>query len=238
MKYGNRFGSCVSFSHPVGVRIFFLLCVFSLFGCEPNGADTPKSSVDIVFGETRLTIPKNHVLPDLHSLLPADDRLDTDDGINITVPLSELGIAPKGTGGMEGKIIVFMHELSEFASKNKVLGGAPDAWNANGLFKERIIEFDGEVNLYRVYAKTGYPVFWEYFKSRPAGNGDMSISWVASCRASLGQGSKADLSRTVCHSLSIYKSVESQISFSGSNINELSVILDAFQKMVERWDRS
>ena len=203
---------------------------FSLLGCNQSGAEAGSDAMELKFGSTKLSIPQKYILPGFPSSIVPKEGLDVDVGISIEIPLSDLGVAARGHGGLSDKIIVLISGLS-----NQVNPGALNAWNGKDLFDDRVIEFDDEVNLYRIYPKAGYPIVWQYFKASPIDGGDFLSNWVSSCTSPPGTDGK-NLSKVKCQVVNRYKTVESQITLSGENIKILSSIHEGYSSLLSSWD--
>jgi len=189
------------------------------------------------FGSTTLAIPHKYLLPKLPPTIVPGTGLDADSGVLIKVPLTDLGIEPVSRGGLTDSLIVLISGTSNSESTAQLAPDTIDAWNAAGLYQDRIIEFDETVNLYRVYPRAGHPLIWQYFKASPLEGGSPEALWVASCMAPPGTDGTAliDIS---CQIISRYKSVESQITLAGKNIQALDAINDGYCRLLARWDKA
>lgn len=214
------------------IKVFSIIVLsFFLVGCGKSGAEAGDVVMELTLGSTKLSIPKKYVLPGLPaSIAPKEKDLDADGSALIEVPIVDLGVSPKSDGGLDDRIIVLMSSHSD-----QVNPGALSAWEGVGLFNDRIIEFDDEVNLYRVYPKSGHPIIWQYFKTSPADGGDFLSSWVSSCTSPPGTDGK-DLSKVKCQFVNRYKTVESQINLNGENIKLMDSISSGYLNLLSSWE--
>ena len=204
---------------------------FSLFFGNKLGAETDKSVKELMFRSTKLSIPQKYILPGFpSSIVPKGQGLDTEDGTLIEVPINDLGIKPISHGSLTDKVEVLI-----YSSSNQFNPGALSAWNGTGLFDNRIIEFDEQTKLYRVYPKAGHPILWQYFKTSPEDGGDFLSSWVSSCTSPPGTDGK-DLSKVKCQIINHYKTVKSQITLSGENIKLLDSINVGYRSLLSSWE--
>lgn len=214
------------------IKVFSIIVFsFSLVGCNQSGAETSDVVMELTLGGTKLSIPRKYLLPGLPaSIAPKDQDLDVDDSALIEVPIADLGVFPKSQGGLADRVIVL---ISGFG--NQINPGALSAWNGTDLFNDRIIEFDDEVNLYRVYPKAGYPIMWQYFKTSPTDGGDFLSNWVSSCTSSPGTDGK-NLSKVKCQLVNRYKTIESQITLSGENMKLMDSIGSGYLNLLSSWE--
>lgn len=212
----------------IKVLTITVLC-FSVLGCNRSGAERGNDAMELTFGSTKLSIPEKYILPGFPSSIVPQEGLDVDDGALIEVPIADLGVARR-SGGLSDKVIALISSFS-----NQVNPGALSAWDGTDLFDDRIIEFDDQVKLYRVYPKAGYPIVWQYFKTSPADGGDFLSSWVSSCTSPPGTDGK-NLSKVKCQVVSRYKTVESQITLTGENIKVLDSINEGYSSLLSSWD--
>lgn len=214
------------------IKIFSIVVLsFSLLGCNKSGAETGSKAMELTFGGTILSIPEKYILPGLpSSIVPKGKELDTGDGALIEVPIIDLGISPRSHGGLADKVIILISSFS-----NQINPGALSAWNGTDLFDDRIIEFDDQADLYRVYPKAGHPIIWQYFKTSPADGGDFLSNWVSSCTAPPGTDGK-NLSKVKCQIVNRYKTVESQLTLSGENIKAIGPINEGYRSLLSSWE--
>lgn len=209
-------------------------CTF-LIACGKGSADSERDAMQVTFGNTKLSIPKEYVLPGLPSAIVPDKGADSSGGASLSIPLVDLGLRPTSEEGLGSSIIVLVASSSGSESSAFARPDASSAWNATGLYKERIIEFDNEAKLYRVYPKAGHPLIWQYFRSSPESGGELGASWVSSCMAPPGSSGK-DLTAVMCKTTSRYKTVESELTLSGVNIHIIDAINDGYSQLLRMWD--
>lgn len=215
------------------MRLLAIACLSAvLIGCGGGDPVNRSKGVRFIFGDAQLLIPQAYLLSGLPSTMVPEEGLDANGGISLNIPLFDLGIQSTPQPGLANSVTVFVvgHSVSDTDAPMKP--SALDAWNATGLFKERIIEFDDEVNLYRVYPKSGYPSFWEYFKTSPDDGGSVRSSWVSGCWAS-GSGSLVD---ATCDITDRYKTIESTITISGKNLVQAGAIRAGYRELIGCWD--
>lgn len=205
---------------------------FALMGCGRGNPVSQGDGVRFMFGDTQLTIPREYLLSDLPSTMVPEEGLDANNGISLKIPMSDLGIRPTSQSGLANNVTVFVISHSGSEKGVSITPNALNAWKATGLFKDRIIEFDDEVNLYRVYPKSGYPSFWEYFKTSPVDGGNVQSSWISGCWAS-GNGSLVD---TACDITDRYKTIDSNITIPGNNMVMVDAIKGGYRELIRCWD--
>jgi len=210
----------------------WMCLVAVLIACEPTAVYSD-SDVKVTFADTELSVPQKFLLPALpNSLVPQSGRLDDQKGISLRIPVVDLGLGPDSdTKGSKG-IVVLMTALSG----GELPRDAQDAWNAQGLYESRIVEYDYAVGLFRVYPRSGYPKLWQYFESSPNGDESVTADWVASCNAPPGRKEEIDLSNISCHAITVYKDVESQITVSGDLVSLLDAILQRYENLLKGWE--
>ncbi len=187
------------------------------------------------FGRTVLSIPKKYMLSGLPSSIVPTEGLDGGGGISLKIPLGDLKL--EETIGLNNTMIVFVSAAEGADGLKPVRPDAVNAWNATGLYKNRIIEFDDDVKLYRIYPKAGYPVMWQYFSSSPDNGAEMGDNWVAACIATPGAEQRVGIENASCKTIHVYKDVRNEITLFGENIKRLSVILSGYKGMIAEWER-
>ncbi len=195
-----------------------------------NGAE-----LKFKFGRTALSIPKKYLLPGLPSSIVPAEGLDGGGGISLKIPLGDLKL--EETAGLNNTMIVLVSAAEGPDGLKPVRPDAINAWNATGLYKNRIIEFDDDVKLYRIYPKSGYPVMWQYFSSSPDGGAEMGDSWVAACTSTPGATQRVGTENATCKTIHVHKDVRNEITVFGGNIKRLSVILSGYKGMIAEWER-
>ncbi|AUI88498.1 hypothetical protein BS333_19445 [Vibrio azureus] len=212
------------------IRVYLVIALsFCLIGCPGSEGDTGDINVDI--GNTKLSIPKKYLLSGFpQSLVAKGKEFDVEKSILLGVPVSDLGFTSKSHSGLIDQVTTLISGLS-----NRLNPDAVDAWNRKGLFENRIVEFDDEMKLYRVYPEAGYPTTWHYFKTSPIVGGEFRLNWVSSCMSPPGTDGK-DLSKVYCHLISYYKTVEIQMSLYGDNIKIMNSINSSYLKLLSSWE--
>ena len=203
-----------------------------LIGCDPSAEETD-DAVDVVFRDTKLRVPQKYMLPVLpKSIVPQDHGLDDSRELSLRIPVADLEIATDVESGASKGVIV----LLTYRSDEQMPRSAKDAWNAEGLYETRIVEFDYSVGLYRVYPKSGYPKIWHYFVSSPEDSKATSARWVASCNSPPTRSEKLDLSNVICKSVIKFKDFESHVTLTGEYVDQLEIILQRFECLLASWE--
>lgn len=211
--------------------LVLVVSVCSLFACEKPRAQATDDNLKLIFDETKLSIPMKYILSGFSSSIVPVEGLDVSrGGVSISLPIEALGVAAKGNGGLSDKIIVLISGINDQINRN-----ALNAWNGTDLYTNRIIEFDDQVGLYRVYPKAGFPVFWNYFIVSPLDGNDYLSSWVSSCTSPPKTDGK-NLSKVKCKVVSRYKTVESQITISGEYIELHNSIVERYHSLLSSWE--
>lgn len=204
----------------------------ALIGCGAGDPESQSNGVRFMFGDTQLTIPHEYLLSDLPSSMVSEEGLDVNNGVSLIIPMSDLGVKPTSQPGLVNHVTVLVVNHSNPDGDAPITPNALNAWNATGLFKDRIIEFDDETNLYRVYPRSGYPSFWEYFKASPVDGGDVYSSWVSGCWAS----DSGNLVDATCDIIDRYKMIDSNITIPGINVVMAGAIKHGYRELMRCWD--
>ena len=214
------------------IWIIAILSVFLLF--SSSTADSGEV-VSVRVGEVELAIPKRYVLPALgYPFVPPHDQLDREpQGIILGIPLRNLHLDPPREGPAHEILIVHLYQ----SFHDRLPPPARHAWFATGGFENRVIAFDEQVGLYRVYFAPDISYTWQYFKSSPTDGGTPEESWVAGCRRSGVKKEKNNLARASCYTFVSNKVFESHINFSGANLTLLQGILDAYTTLLRSWEK-
>ncbi|MHA7853329.1 hypothetical protein [Marinobacter shengliensis] len=211
------------------------LCLFFLHvGCTSDDSGTTGSKIQLELGDVSLSIPSDYFLTDLPVSMVSPQGLDKNSSISLKIPLTDLRLNPDVTVDARSDIIVLISDSTDKSIKSVILPSALAAWNGTGLFKERVIEFDNEVDLFRVYPGSGYPVFWEFFRSSPLSGGEVESEWVAGCWSS---GSSGGLNNATCDLLINNMGFSGRISLSGEHIKNSDEIELSFLDMLESWSQ-
>lgn len=213
--------------------IFYLM----LIGCSSSNSEPNLATQSVVLGNTTLEIPVKYLLPDLPTAMVPSSGLDKDEGALFRIPLTDLGIqVSKRKSGLSDVLIVLI-----YSAPSRLNPDTRNAWHGTGLYKKRIIEFDEEVNLYRVYPDVGspFPSSWNYFKTSPEKGGDPALNWVASCLTNaMNKKSHILDGSSNCHVTPVYKTVESQITVAGENMVIREEIINKYLEMLKSWDKT
>lgn len=221
------------------MRGFIVLLLLLLTACDISISGKEVSLDKVVrvnIGGVELDIPQAYVLPDLPpSMVPRTADMDTDSGsILIRVPLAHLGMdaeSEKWPNTLSSRIYA-ASLVNEPVSQHMI-----EAWKARGSHKERVVEFDEEVQLWRVYMAPTRRWIWLYFDKHPEEiKSKPNEAFIASCSVS----SREDeiLYKARCRSDINYKTSISEISFSGKYFLEREKIYQAYIKMLEVWDKA
>ena len=210
--------------------IILFISFLLILSCEELNSESSIGSMELSIGTTTLSIPLKYKLSGLPTSIVNDNSsLDNDDSVLIEVPIRDLGISSDLTSTISNTVIISIFGLSEHVNS-----GAIDAWNGVGLFKDRVVEFDTQNKLYRIYPRSGYPIVWQYFKKAPGLEGDFLSNWVASCNAPPGTDGK-DLKKVNCQTMYKYEDIESRLNLTGDKIGNLNVINDGYYKLLVMW---
>lgn len=219
----------------VRLSLAVIFCFFLVVWTECL-ADGEGGSVEMAIGGVRLAIPSRYVLPGFPStIVPEGGGLDEEEnGVSLEIPLGDLKVDFEGGGVTVNKVVVLVSGAWGEGGV-QLSPAAIDAWRGEGLYRESVVEFDSEVNLYRIYPRAGYPVIWQYFRSSPSEGGDAVKNWVASCMASPGADGGIGLANTRCKFISLCGTVRSELTLFGAGIRLMDVVLREYKKMVVHW---
>lgn len=216
-------------------RLLWLIVIIFLLGCEPS---LPLNhSIKMTFGHTNLSIPSKYILPPLSSSLIPTEEMDKDSGgILLRIPLKDFGYNA-GTGvGFRNFIHSSITPLNAHYSPNIPI---PSLWAWNGIkgYKNRIIEFDKAVQLYRVYGSE-YKRLWQYFKSYPSPSLNKSPveEWVAGCSLSFTTTDVSDFSSVTCDTMFLHKGMYIKMTFSGEYLHLVSEFEQRMKILLDSWE--
>ncbi len=225
-------------------KIRYISLIMGLFvvvsGC--SGGDAALINKTIKIRGQQYQIPANYILPDLPSAMVArDSGMDVDSGINLEIPLSDLGVTPlphQVRNGSARVVLVGLHGPAAFASTNEygLNPDAYDAWMRLGNYShDRIVEQDKKVGLYRIYWRRGAKS-WQYFEAPPS-NEDNSSSpkWIAGCSFGPLEPEAGDMSNVKCRTQLSTEQGDVDISFTGRYISQIGVIIDGVRSKILEW---
>jgi hypothetical protein len=163
--------------------------------------------------------------------------MDKGGGINLEIPLSDLGISTtsNGVSGFTNNVLVLISELSTYNNKYKLSSGAYDAWLGVDSFKDRVVEYDEKTRLYRVYPKATYPLMWSYFATPPDNRAGHEPKWIANCLGPTSAKEAEDMSNVRCRTRLSFDRTEAEITLSGQYIRIVSEISRQVRKKVAEW---
>jgi mRNA-degrading endonuclease HigB of HigAB toxin-antitoxin module len=148
------------------------------------------------------------------TLVPSQG-LDQDAGELLKIPLNDLGYKIKTGQGYDRALTFLITPLSIHNFPPGLPATVAEAWGGYGFYQNRVIEFDDNSQLYRVYS-SGYRVSWEFFRSPPDSSTPYSEPWVAGCMTSIRK--PADLLDAICETTFLYKDIHVQMTFAGKKI--------------------
>lgn len=211
-------------------KIVFIL-MFAIAGCEAAVEATEK--MDISIRDTILKVPTKYMLPNLpRSMVPSSKGMDASvSSISIRVPLGDIGIYIAEKKGPAATILSHIYSSSDVSKENDQIARA---WEARGEYKDRIVEYDSEQKLWRIYRKATYPRVWFFFDKDPEKHvAESAVAYVASCL--LSPSAPLELSYARCHKELHYKKLFNDIVFSGRDFDSLDKIVAAYQALLEQW---
>ena len=215
-------------SKPLSALCFLLFFV----GCTSDHTEAARSKVQLNFGKTTYSIPSEYFTTDLPTTMIPDEGLDSDTGISLKIPMADIELSPEALIDAKSGVLALLRESKDAQSQPSILPSGLAAWNGKGLFKDRVIEFDDSVELFRVYPESGYPVFWEFFRTSPLDSGTAEPTWVAGCWAS---DSSDALNNATCDFPAKHMGVYGRISFPGKYIEHAEEIKLGFIKLLRGW---
>jgi hypothetical protein len=220
------------------LRIFVVLWSCILMSCD--SAETgAASALKLNFHGTSLSMPSRYVLPALPaSITSGGGGLDEGEGISLKIPLSDIGYDVVSDRGLVGNIVVLLTPLSQSARDARVSADVQNAWKGLDLYINRIIERDDVVNMYRVYSKAGYPKLWNYFRVEPDGSTLDPKNWVGNCMVGPLDQQTSNLSNVTCKTLTAYKNVQIELSYSGVHLLSLDTLAAKLLAQISAWDVS
>ncbi len=218
----------------------FIGLFIAVSGCSGGDADPMNKTIKIR-GQL-YHIPARYILSDLPwTMVPRGPDMDTDEGINLEIPLSDIGVTPlphMTKNGMAGTVIILLHGPDAYINQNEY-GISPDAYYAWKKLEhyrhQRIIERDDKIGLYRIYWRSGAKS-WEYFVAPPSKHGDVSSpKWVAGCRSRFHEPEAEDMSNVICRTKLSTKQGDVDISFTGRYVTEIEKIKHGLHNLIKQW---
>lgn len=227
------------------MKIFRCYCGILAFctiivGCSELKTESMYKNISIKGQEYR--IPSEYILTDLPSaMVPQGSAMDDDEGINLVIPLADIGVSPLShvsSTGNAGIVRVLLYGLSPFIATNEYALN-PDAYNAwmrlGNYHQNRVIEKDEKTGLYRIYWRQG-AISWQYFKEPPSNTkNSMSPKWVAGCRIRGSEPEADDMSNVDCRVQLSSEWGNADISFSGSYVTGVDDILNGVRNKIKEW---
>jgi len=203
-----------------------------LMSCGRSTAENGAGWRRFAFGSTELRIPSEYLLSSFPAVIVPRESLDRENSVLVKIPLKDLGLTDDDAQlDSRGSAVIRLSEAGD-----SMPGGADMAWNQLDLYDEQVVEFDEDTQLYRVYPKSGYPVFWQYFKALPTDGGTLESSWVASCV--LLSGDQADpLLDAKCDFVHHFKTVSGKVSVSGAGIRLLEDLRSGLDSLFSSWEK-
>lgn len=211
----------------------------AVMGCSELEAESMYKTVNSRGLEYRM--PTEYMLPDLPSaMVPRGPAMDQDDGVNLEIPLTDLGVAPlphEMSTGNADTVRVLLYGPSAFKPANEY-GLNPAAWNAWAgaeQYRNRVIIKDEKTGFYRVLWRKEAKS-WEYFKEPPPEFGQaFAPKWVAGCYLWGREPEAEDMSNVGCKVQLSSEWGDADISFTGRYINQVDDILEAVRKKIKEW---
>ena len=204
-------------------RIFLFLVSSLLLGCEPSSAH--KHAVCVTLGNTHLVIPSRYFLPMFPPTLVPRQGLDKDVGELLEIPLTDLGYEMETEKDYDPDLTFLITPINMHNPPSRLPPSVAQAWNGYGYYKDRIIEFDGTSQLYRIYS-TKYKILWNFFKLYPDKSNNYIKNWVAGCIKIRGEF--PTLLNSSCKTTYLYKDIHIEITFSGERIK----LVDEFENRI------
>jgi hypothetical protein len=208
--------------------------ILLICACIPAVAQEQSGNACIDIGQKKFCVPASYLLPDLPtSLVPVGPGMDQSRSILAEIPLTELGIESHAQG--RNRFLFSVHiAIEEGLGEDIIESDAKDAWYGKKLYRDRIIEHDHLVNLFRIYPKSGYSMLWHYFSASPRPNSE--IFWIASCRGSVSDPSN-NVANAICTTRIGVRGIHVSIVFSGKYIKFNKDISSGVTKIVSSWER-
>lgn len=216
------------------IRLLLLFLSACLFACEPPKVNSQQ--VGITFGNTKWSIPKKYFLPELPSTLVPLQGLDKDVGVLLEIPLRDLGYGIKKGIGHSQNLTFLVTPLKVHHPPIRLLPPAFLAWQGSGLYKNRFIEFDKMIQLYRVYDDAEYRTTWEFFKSYPNSSKVPETEWVAGCLIGPLEKETPNLSNVTCKTTFLYKDIHVQMTLSGMYIKLIEEFKQKVLELFRSWE--
>jgi len=191
----------------------------------------------------RYHIPVKYILPELlTAMVPRAPEMDMDDGINLTIPLVDLGITPlphQIPTGNADHVTVLLYGPAAFKPDNEydLNPGAYNAWMGLGPYRHnRVIEKD-ETGLYRIYWRPGAKS-WEYFEAPPSDKESISSpKWIAGCFFGPLEPEAEDMSNVICSTQVFTERGDIDISLTGRYISKIDKIIEGVRSKVFEWSK-
>jgi hypothetical protein len=219
----------MSLTKEGGLLILWVaLSVAAASGCSFSTGESMKS---FEISGVKLKIKEKYLLSEnLYSVRQANG-LDKANDIALSLKLSDLGLDRLSTEGVRSDLIVRLFEYEPISADGGYDKDAMAAWQGIGLYKDRILESDGD--LFRVYSPNANKKMWHYFKVPPSNSNIKIGDWVARCRVSPAVEEDGERKNVRCMSSSVYKGVGIEVRFSGYYIGRLDEINGALSGFIK-----
>ena len=199
----------------------------------------------VVIRGQRYEIPSEYFYPDLPSaMVPRGPGMDVDEGVNLAIPLVDLGITPlphSAASGMSRQVSILFYGRASDTPMNEygLNPAAYNAWTGAGHYaRGRVIEKDEKTGLYRIYWRRGAKS-WQYFRAPPSSDEGVSgrPKWVASCRIRLSEAEAEDMSNVLCRTDLSVDQGDAEIWFTGRYIAQIRDIKEGIRRKIIEWSK-
>ena len=224
---------------PSQMKLFVFPLLFFLTACDisisiglPNKGESLDKVTRVNIGGVMLDIPHAYMLPDLPpAMVPRTGDMDTESNSALfRIPLNHLGI--------DAETEEWPNTLSALISESSIidLPVAPtlmDAWKAKGSYKNRVVEFDVQAELWRVYMTPTRRWTWLFFDKHPEEiKLNPNEAFIASCITSSRE--EGTLDNANCRRHIYYKNTTSDVSLIGKHFLAREKIYKAYLEELKK----
>ena len=209
-------------------------------GCNEGEEESVIKS--LVIGNQSYQIAEAYVLSELPSaMVPRGREMDTDSGINLEIPLADLGVAalpyehPSSDAAVV-RVLLYGPAAFTYANEYRLNPDAYDAWMKLGNYqRDRVVEKDENTGLFRIYWRRGAKS-WQLFENEPSEvGGSTPPRWVAACYSQVVGPEAEDASNVRCSTQVSMAEGDVDITFSGLYVTQTDEIVQGVRSKIVEW---
>ncbi|MEJ2425662.1 MAG: hypothetical protein P8101_14600 [Candidatus Thiodiazotropha sp.] len=175
--------------------------------------------------EIALRLPSSYLLPELPTSMIPRTGMDPGEGITLKIPYTDLDADLTQPNRW---LMVFLTRPGDYLQRYGVGMDAYHAWHGDGLYRERIVTKDPQINGYRVGSKAAYPMFWHVFTAPPSETTDPRSTWLASCYVTYDEHSSCSVAFS-------HHGLENKLTLPGEDIGLLADLKQGYRRLMDDW---